>query len=89
MDLIRLKDITDGARRLLTSRSMSEELPRNRQEAFEVVAANPEASEKILKRLEDALRPTWYPDLASNDDDRELRDRRTKQINVAWDFNYA
>ena len=85
-DLIRLKDITDGARRSLTSRSISEELPRDKQEALEVLGANPEASEKILKRLVDALRATWHPDLASNDDDRELRDRRIKQINVAWDL---
>ena len=85
-DLIRLKDITDGARRSLTSRSISEELPRDKQEAYEVLGANPEASEKILKRLVDALRATWHPDLASNDDDRELRDRRIKQINVAWDL---
>ncbi len=85
-DLIRLKDITDGARRSLTSRVISEDLPRDKQEAFEVLGANPEASEKILKRLVDALRATWHPDLAANDDDRELRDRRIKQINVAWDL---
>ncbi len=85
-DLIRLKDITDGARRSLTSRIISEDLPRDKQEAYEVLGANPEASEKILKRLVDALRATWHPDLATNDDDRELRDRRIKQINVAWDL---
>lgn len=85
-DLIRLKDITDGARRSLTSRIISDELPRDKMEAYEVLGANPEASEKILKRLVDALRATWHPDLAANDDDRALRDRRIKQINVAWDL---
>ena len=85
-DLIRLKDITDGARRSLTTKIISDELPRDKQEAYEVLGANPEASEKILKRLVDALRATWHPDLASTDDDRELRDRRIKQINVAWDL---
>ena len=85
-DLIRLKDITDGARRSLTSRVISDDLPHDKQEAFEVLGANPEASQKILKRLVDALRATWHPDLAANDDDRELRDRRIKQINVAWDL---
>ena len=65
---------------------IAQELPRDKQEAFEVLGANPEASEKILKRLVDALRATWHPDLASNDDDRELRDRRIMQINVAWDL---
>ncbi len=85
-DLIRLKDITDGARRSLTAKLITDELPRDKQEAYEVLGANPEASEKILKRLVDALRATWHPDLAVNDDDRALRDRRIKQINVAWDL---
>ncbi len=85
-DLIRLKDITDGARRSLTSKIISDDLPRDKREAYEVLGANPEASEKILKRLVDALRATWHPDLAQGEDDRELRERRIKQINVAWDL---
>ncbi len=85
-DLIRLKDITDGARRSLTSKIITDELPRDKQEAYEVLGANPEASQKILKRLVDALRATWHPDLATSEDDRQLRDRRIKQINVAWDL---
>ncbi|MGI9425235.1 MAG: hypothetical protein ACR2PA_18725 [Hyphomicrobiaceae bacterium] len=85
-DLIRLKDITDGARRSLTSKIIADELPRDKEEAYQVLGANPEASEKILKRLVDALRATWHPDLAVGDDDRQLRDRRIKQINVAWDL---
>ena len=85
-DLIRLKDITDGARRSLTSKLISDELPRDKQEAYEMLGANAEASEKILKRLVDALRATWHPDLATNEDDLVLRNRRIKQINVAWDL---
>ena len=85
-DLIRLKDITDGARRSLTSKLISDELPRDKQEAYEMLGANAEASEKILKRLVDALRATWHPDLAANEDDLVLRNRRIKQINVAWDL---
>ena len=85
-DLIRLKDITDGARRSLTSKLISDDLPRDKQEAYEMLGANAEASEKILKRLVDALRATWHPDLATNEDDLVLRNRRIKQINVAWDL---
>ena len=85
-DLIRLKDITDGARRSLKSRVLSEELPRDRKEAYEILGANPEASARVLKRLVDALRATWHPDLAVNEEDREMRDHRIKQINVAWDI---
>ncbi|MGI9524478.1 MAG: hypothetical protein ACR2PG_22835 [Hyphomicrobiaceae bacterium] len=85
-DLIRLKEITEGAHKSLTAKIVSDELPRDKQEAFEVLGANPQASEKILKRLVDALRATWHPDLANDEDDRALRNRRIKQINVAWDI---
>jgi len=85
-DLIRLKDIADSARRSLSSNVVTDELPRDKNEAYEVLGANPEAPERILKRLVDALRATWHPDLAAGDDDREMRNRRIKQINVAWDL---
>ena len=86
-DLIRLKDIADSARRsLTTAREITNELPRDKQEAYEVLGANPEASERILKRLVDALRATWHPDLATSEDDRAIRNLRITQINVAWDL---
>jgi len=85
-DLLWLKDITDGARRSLTSVVVSKGLPRDKQEAYEVLGANPEASEKILKRLVDALRATWHPDHAKGEEDRLAREDRIKQINVAWDL---
>jgi len=85
-DLIRLKDIADSARRSMTSRDIPDELPSNKQEAYEILGANLEASEKSLKRLVDALRAMWHPDLATSDDDRDMRDQRIKQINVAWDL---
>lgn len=85
-DLMRLKDITDGAKRSLTTAVVTKELPKDKHEAFEVLGANPEASEKILKRLVDALRATWHPDHAVSEEDREAREERIKQINVAWDL---
>ncbi|MCB1511360.1 MAG: DnaJ domain-containing protein, partial [Hyphomicrobiaceae bacterium] len=61
-------------------------LPRDKAEAYEVLGANPEASDKILKRLVDALRATWHPDHARSEEDRVAREERIKQINVAWDL---
>lgn len=85
-DLARLKDITEGARRSLSAVTVRRELPRDKDEAYEVLGANPEASDKILKRLVDALRATWHPDHARSEEDRAAREERIKQINVAWDL---
>lgn len=85
-DLMRLKDITDGARKSLTTAVVTKDLPRDKYEAYEVLGANPEASEKIIKRLVDALRATWHPDHAHTEEDRQVREERIKQINVAWDL---
>jgi hypothetical protein len=85
-DLLRLKDITEGARRSLTTAVIGKDLPRDKYEAYEVLGANADASEAILKRLVDALRATWHPDHAVNEDDRLVRENRIKQINVAWDL---
>ena len=56
------------------------------KEAYEALGANPTTSSKILKKLVDALRATWHPDLAQDEDDRRAREERIKQINVAWDL---
>jgi hypothetical protein len=85
-DLLRLKDITEGARRSLTTVVVAKDLPRDKYEAYEVLGANADTSEPILKRLVDALRATWHPDHAVNEDDRLVREDRIKQINVAWDL---
>jgi hypothetical protein len=85
-DLMRLKDITDGAKKSLTMAVIAKDLPKDKHEAYEALGANPEASEKILKRLVDALRATWHPDHAVSEEDRQAREERIKQINVAWDL---
>lgn len=86
-DTMRLREIVDSAQRSLVESNLTGRgLPRDRDEALEVLGANPDASERILKRLVDALRATWHPDHASDDADRERREERIKQINVAWDL---
>jgi len=85
-DILRLRDIVDSAHRSLSVARIERGLPRDKSEAFEALGANPTTSEKILKKLVDALRATWHPDLAVNDDDRRAREDRIKQINVAWDL---
>lgn len=61
-------------------------VPVTRQDALAVLGVNEEASEKVIKKIVDAMRQTWHPDLARNDIDRRQREERMKQINIAWDM---
>src|SRR5262249_54215318 len=62
------------------------QMPRTRQEACGVLGASPDAGEAALKKIVDGLRQSWHPDLATSEADRNLREHRTAQINVAWDI---
>jgi len=61
-------------------------IPATREDALAVLGVNAEASEKVIKKIVDAMRQTWHPDLARNDIDRRAREERMKQINIAWDM---
>jgi hypothetical protein len=64
----------------------SDWLPSTLSEAFEVLGAGPETGADILKAIVKRLRRTWHPDHAAHEEDRQTRERRLKQINVAWDI---
>lgn len=84
-DLDRIRRISDSAASsLVEGRQMA--MPRTRSEAFDQLGVNPDVSDTILKKVVDALRMSWHPDLARSETDRLHREERTKQINVAWDL---
>lgn len=56
------------------------------EEACAFLGVNPRASETVVKKVVDALRQNWHPDLASDDADRHAREARIKHINAAWDL---
>ena len=62
------------------------ELPRSVGEAYRVLGMNADAAPAVAKKLVDALRMSWHPDHARNEDDRIRREDRMKQINAAWDM---
>jgi hypothetical protein len=62
------------------------QMPKTVSEAYFALGVNSEVSEDTLKRLIRALRQCWHPDLAQNDSDREYREARIRQINVASDL---
>ena len=66
----------------------SEEIPRTRSDALRVLGmgVTADANLSAIKKIVDGLRQTWHPDLARDPAEREARERRMKQINVAWDI---
>jgi hypothetical protein len=61
-------------------------LPSTKSEALKVLGVSPEAGRDLIKLTVTQLRRAWHPDHAFDEDDRRLRERRLKQINVAWDI---
>ena len=89
---ILVRDV-ERIRRIVASAAASLDVPREglrmpctRSEAFDVLGVNPDVSEAIVKKVADALRVSWHPDHAKDEDDRLTREARMKQINIAWDL---
>lgn len=61
-------------------------LPRTMLEAIDVLGVDPSASKDKMKTTVTRLRRALHPDHAIDEEDRALRERRLKQINVAWDI---
>lgn len=85
-DLERIRRIVDSALASNSNTKKSGALPRTTSEAYEVLGVNAEVSAGVLKKIVDALRMSWHPDHARDDDDRALREERIRQINIAWDL---
>jgi hypothetical protein len=73
---------------IVASFAASEEfpVPTSYEEALKVLGAAPDASPAALKKIVDGMRQSWHPDHGSSDADRSYRERRLRQINVAWDL---
>lgn len=56
------------------------------EEACAFLGVNPRAGEAVVKKVVDALRQNWHPDLARDEIDRDTREERIKHINAAWDL---
>ncbi|MEW5964483.1 MAG: DnaJ domain-containing protein [Pseudomonadota bacterium] len=86
-EIERIRRIAEGAARSLGPAARDgAALPRTESEAYEVLGVNPNVAESVLKKVVDALRMCWHPDLAGDEPDRLAREERIKQINVAWEL---
>jgi len=85
-ELERIRRIAESAAASLTGGRQACTLPRTSSEAYDVLGVNADVSEDVLKKIVDALRMSWHPDHARDDQDRRAREERIRQINVAWDI---
>lgn len=85
-ELERIRRIVDSAAASLSGAKKTAALPRTASEAYEVLGVNAEVSAGVLKKIVDALRMSWHPDHARDENDRMLRETRIRQINIAWDL---
>lgn len=85
-ELHRIVRIAEGAIASFSGAHGAVSTPKSREEAYDVLGVNADVSETVLKKVVDALRMSWHPDLARGEEDRLVREERTKIINVAWDL---
>ena len=82
----RIRRIAESAAVSLTDQHQKSFMPQTKSEAFQLLGVHSNASDATLKKVIDGLRMSWHPDLARNDEDREVRNERIKQINRAWEL---
>ena len=85
-ELERIRRIAESAAASFTGGRQTCTLPRTTSEAYDVLRVNADVSEDVLKKIVDALRMSWHPDHARDEQDRKAREERMRQINVAWDI---
>ena len=82
----RIIALAEAARTSFSVHPAALEVITTRLEAYAFLGVNANSSDIVLKKAVNALRECWHPDLATNEEDRRLREIRIKQINVAWDL---
>ncbi len=86
-DLQRIRAIAEASRASFGTQANPEpRMPATQADAYFVLGASTGVDEDTLRRLVRALRQCWHPDLARDDKDRQYRNLRIRQINVASDI---
>jgi hypothetical protein len=85
-ELERIRRIAESAAASLSGARPAGSMPRTTSEAYAVLGVNADVSEGVLKKIVDALRMSWHPDHARDEEDRLVREDRMRQINIAWEL---
>lgn len=85
-DLDRIDRIASSAERSISGTgavNAATRLPQTARDAYDTLGINGNVSDATLKKIADALRMSWHPDLAHGEDDRARREERIRHINLA------
>ena len=85
-ELTRICSVAKAGGESLGSRSALPQVPKTVIDAYFVLGVNSEVNEDTLKRLVRSLRQCWHPDIAQTTIDRDYREARIRQINVAFEL---
>jgi len=85
-ELRRVNATAEAGRDSVGTQSSLPQMPKTVKDAFFVLGINADVTDETLKRLVRALRQCWHPDLAQNTAERDYREARIRQINVANDL---
>ncbi len=85
-ELRRVSATAEAGRASVGTQTSLPQMPQSLDEAYFVLGVNADVNDDTLKRLVRALRQCWHPDLAQNTTERDYREARIRQINVANDL---
>jgi hypothetical protein len=85
-ELRRVRVTAEAGRESIGTQSSLPQMPKTIEDAYFVLGVNAEVTDDTLKRLVRALRQCWHPDLAQNEKEKDYREARIRQINVANDL---
>ena len=86
LDLERVRTLARIEHQRMLEVAEPRRLPATFDEACDFLGVNPRASHAVVKKVVDALRQNWHPDLAGDEPERAAREERMKRINAAWDL---
>ena len=69
-----------------TGQSESDEIPTTRKEACAILNISEDTSIEVAKKIHRAMTQAWFHDHANSAKDRERREKKMKQLNVALDL---
>ncbi|MCH8239997.1 MAG: hypothetical protein IIB62_08100 [Proteobacteria bacterium] len=64
----------------------SDELPQSRAQAYALLNIDEETTPEVANRIYRAMAQAWHVDLATDEADRELREKKMKQLNAAKEY---
>ena len=64
----------------------SDEVPQSRAQAYALLNIDEDTQPEVANRIYRAMAQAWHVDLATDEADRERREKKMKQLNAAKEY---